>query len=63
MVNDRNLVDYIMRYEGDDDFTEEEVIELFQYLIDSGLAWKLQGMYGRTAVASINAGLCHAAEG
>jgi len=37
--------------------TEEEVIELFQYLVNTGLAWSLQGTYGRTAEALIEAGL------
>lgn len=40
------------------ELSEGETIELFQELIDSGLAWKLQGFYGRTAEDLINAGLC-----
>lgn len=47
----------IMAYE-DGQLTEEEVIDLFQSLIDSGLAWRLQGHYGRTAAALIDAGFC-----
>ncbi len=35
-----------------------EVVELFQDLIDSGVAWQLQGFYGRTAQQLIDDGYC-----
>ncbi len=39
--------------------TEEEYTDALQYLIDNGLAWSLQGFFGRTATQFIDAGLCH----
>ena len=36
----------------------DEEVEAWQYLIDTGLAWKLQGWYGRTAHRLINDGYC-----
>lgn len=56
-----DLVDAIIRYEGGE-MDEEEMIELFQHLIDNGMAWTLQGHYGRTAMALIQAGHCHRKE-
>lgn len=40
--------------------SEEQIIEAWQYLIDSGLAWKLQGWFGRTAKQLIEEGYCSA---
>jgi len=47
----------IIQYENGE-LTEDETITLFQELIDSGQAWKLQGSYGRTARDLIEQGLC-----
>ena len=41
--------------EGGND-SDERVVEAVQYLVDTGLAWQLQGFYGRTAEAFIEAG-------
>jgi hypothetical protein len=55
-------VDKIMRFENGD-MGEDEVIEMFQGLIDSGLAWSLQGFYGRLARDLIQAGYCQDTHG
>lgn len=38
--------------------TEEELIEAWQYLIDTGVVWHLQGFYGRCATDLIREGVC-----
>lgn len=38
--------------------SKEEIIEAWQHLIDTGLCWKLQGWFGRTATQLIEAGHC-----
>ncbi len=38
--------------------SQEQVIEAWQHLIDTGLAWKLQGWFGRTASELIGQGIC-----
>ena len=40
------------------DATEDEQIGAWQYLINTGLCWQLQGWYGRTAMRLIEAGIC-----
>ena len=38
--------------------SEEQVIEVWQFLIDTGLAWSLQGFFGRAARSLIEKGIC-----
>jgi len=40
--------------------SEEQVVEAWQTLIDTGTCWKLQGGFGRTAMDLINNGTCTA---
>jgi hypothetical protein len=51
--------DAIIRYENGE-MEIDEMFDFFQDLIDTGLAWQLQGSYGRTAQALIDEGYCHA---
>ena len=43
--------------EGFEEGTEEEVIEAWQYLHDTGHAYNLQGWFGRTAQQLIKEGI------
>lgn len=56
MNNRYNLSESVNRYEAGD-MNQEEKIELFQYLVDTGIAWRLQGHYQRTANEMIQKGL------
>jgi len=54
-----SIVQRLIDYETGNMESEEEQIEFFQSLIDNGLAWELQGSYGRLAHALIDNGYCH----
>lgn len=56
-----NEIDSIIAYEQGE-LDEQQTIDLFQRLVDSGIVWNLQGHYGRTAEALINAGYVKAKE-
>ena len=53
-----DLTDKIIAYESGEMVKQEELVAFFQELIDSGMVWKLQGHYGRTAKALIQGNLC-----
>ena len=48
---------FVMAFEAGE-LDEDEIVEGFQHLIDSGVVWSLQGSYGRTAAALIEGGHC-----
>lgn len=57
-INDpRCSVDKIMAFESGE-MDRDEIIDFFQGLIDTGLAYQLQGSYGRAAASLIEAGHC-----
>lgn len=52
-----DVLNFVMDFETGE-LNDEAIIKGFQHLIDSGLAWQLQGMYGRMASALIEEGHC-----
>jgi len=51
-----NILDSIIKYE-DGSMNAAEIIELFQELVNNGMAWSLQGHYGRFATQLIDEGI------
>jgi hypothetical protein len=43
--------------EGMQEADDEETLDAYQYLVDTGIIWKLQGSFGRVAQHLIDAGL------
>lgn len=58
VVEKLDIVSTIMEFE---EGTQKpaQTIKMFQHLIDTGMVWKLQGMYGRLARDLIAQGQCH----
>lgn len=53
----KNIVGEIMAFEAGE-LDDDDTIALFQRLINSGMAWQLQGSYGRNAPRLIEEGVC-----
>ena len=51
-----DIVNAINEYESGE-LDQVDTVELFQHLVDTGLAWSLQGHYGRTAMSMIHEGI------
>ena len=54
-----NLADKIIDYEHGN-LTHIQVVSLFQELVNTGMAWELQGSYRRTAMDLLTSGLIRA---
>ena len=53
-------IDNIMAYEQGD-LSQEDIIKMFQEMINDGSVWSFQGSYGRQASWLIDNGYCHPA--
>lgn len=61
MMDIYTAVSIVEGFDGDE-HTEEEVLAAWQLLVDTGVVWKLQGRFGRTAMDLIEAGLVEGAK-
>jgi hypothetical protein len=51
-----DIVDQIIEYESGE-MESEDLLTMFAGMIENGMAWSLQGHYGRTAAGLIENGL------
>lgn len=58
-LKNKDVLELIISYESGE-LSKEDIINLFQELVNSGLAWQLQGHYGRTARDLIKMGVIKA---
>lgn len=54
-VDEKDILGQMIAWEQGD-LGEEDTVKLFQHLVDTGLAYQLQGIYGRTAESLISQG-------
>ena len=53
-----NITNAILIAEGEIEVDEDTYIKNWQFLIDEGICWQLQGWFGRMADQLIEDGLC-----
>lgn len=53
-------IDTLIAFENGE-LDQDQLVDFFQDGITRGWVWRLQGVYGRTAAALIEAGLCNPA--
>ncbi len=56
-------IDAVLIAEGVEPASREVQLAAWQYLVDTGLAWELQGFFGRTATDLLRAGVIRPAGG
>jgi len=55
-MNSFTAIEIINNDQGRTDITQEEICAAHQHLVDTGLAWQLEGAIGRTAATLIELG-------